>query len=86
MAYDPTRTGPRSYLPWFLAGTALALVALVYALLSRYGWFVVGAAVLLLTLVGAVAGMVLRDSHDRVVTAGHSLREAVRRLAHALWY
>lgn len=81
----PGRHGPRARLPRYLLLVLLAAVAVGYALLLEADIAVLITVVLLVSLIGAVLGMAVRDSHERPVTVGHSLGEALRRLGRTLW-
>jgi tetrahydromethanopterin S-methyltransferase subunit C len=78
--------GPHVRLPLFLGLGVVAVVLLAYASLAQLPTFVLVSAAVLATVLGAVLGLAVRDSQERVVSVGHSLWEGFRRLGHALWY
>jgi hypothetical protein len=86
MSHQQAASGPPRALPRALGLGLAGLVALVYAALAGIGWFVIAAVAAVATAFGAMSGLAVRDSRERVVPVTHSLREAMDRVVRVLWY
>ncbi len=86
MARAPQDQGPHRLLPVLWALLVLGVVAVVYAVLAQQQRVVLVTAVVAATILGGILGTATRDSQERVVSFGYSLREGLRRLGHRLWY
>ena len=86
MARAPENHGPHRLVPLLWALLVLGVVAVVYAVLAEEERLVLVAAVVAATILGGILGTATRDSQERVVSVGYSLREGLRRLGHRLWY
>lgn len=86
MARAPENQGPHRVVPVLWALLVLGVVAVGYSVLAQQQRMVLVTAVAAATIFGGILGTATRDSQERVVSVGYSLREGLRRLGHMLWY
>jgi hypothetical protein len=86
MSHQQAASGPPRALPRALCLGLAGLVALAYAAAAGVGWLVVAAVAAVATAFGAMSGLAVRDSRERVVPVTHSLGDAMRRVVRVLWY